>query len=123
MIESKCGILCASCDFRNKCGCGGCIETDGHPFYGACSVANCCKNKDVEFCGECSEFPCDLLMRFSCDPEHGDNPKGARIEQCMEWIRFPISLEERLDNANACSTPTNGKSPMPDTKEPYGKEK
>ena len=85
MIESKCGILCVSCDFRNKCGCGGCIETDGHPFYGGCSVADCCKNKSVAFCGECHEFPCDLLMRFSYDPKHGDNPKGARIEQCKKW--------------------------------------
>ena len=85
MIESKCGILCVSCEFREKYGCGGCIETGGHPFYGECSVANCCKNKGVTYCGECSDFPCELLVKFSCDPEHGDNPKGARIEQCKKW--------------------------------------
>lgn len=36
-------------------------------------------------CGECGVFPCELLEQYSCDPEHGDNPKGARIEQCRKW--------------------------------------
>ena len=85
MIESRCGILCLSCDFRNSCNCGGCIETNGQPFYGKCTVAECCLNKGFSFCGECDEFPCEQLIRFSCDPEHGDNPKGARIEQCKKW--------------------------------------
>lgn len=30
--------------------------------------------------GECGEFPCALLKKFSYDPEQGDN--GVRIEQC-----------------------------------------
>ena len=85
MIESRCGILCFSCDFREKCNCGGCIETNGHPFYGKCAVAKCCQNKKHNHCGECTEFPCELLIKFSCDPEHGDTPRGARIEQCKKW--------------------------------------
>lgn len=85
MIESRCGILCFSCNFRETCGCGGCIETNGQPFYGDCPIAKCCQNNGINYCGECPDIPCDLLMKFSYDTEHGDNPKGARIEQCKKW--------------------------------------
>ncbi len=84
-IDSKCGLHCSTCEYTKTCGCGGCIETNGHPFYGECSLAKCCQEKGVTYCGECKEFPCELLTKFSCDPEHGDTPKGARIEECKKW--------------------------------------
>ena len=34
------------------------------------------------FCGECIDFPCQLLTDYSNDTEHGDNPPGTRIEAC-----------------------------------------
>ncbi len=85
MIDSKCGLHCSTCEFKSTCGCGGCIQTNGHPFYGECSLAKCCQEKGVTYCGECKEFPCEFLKKFSCDPEHGDTPKGARIEECKKW--------------------------------------
>jgi hypothetical protein len=37
-------------------------------------------------CGECSEMPCDNLYSYSCeDEEHGDKPKGARLEMLKYW--------------------------------------
>ena len=24
-------------------------------------------------------------VQYSCDPEYGDTPQGARIEQCKRW--------------------------------------
>ncbi|NLA77373.1 MAG: hypothetical protein GX851_06035 [Clostridiales bacterium] len=33
-IESRCGLLCSECDFREKFNCGSCVETNGHPFHG-----------------------------------------------------------------------------------------
>ncbi len=52
---------------------------------GECPVAICCQNKGIIHCGECADFPCELLMKYSCDSEHGDTPHGARIEQCKRW--------------------------------------
>ena len=74
-------------DGEEKCGCGGCMETCGHPFHGECPVAVCAQGKGLVHCGECSEFPCELLTQYSCDPEHGDKPAGARIDQCKAWKR------------------------------------
>lgn len=86
-VDSRCGLHCTGCQYKEDCGCGGCIETNGHPFHGECPVAICCQNKGYVHCGECPDIPCGLLTQYSCDPEHGDNPHGARIEQCKLWRR------------------------------------
>lgn len=88
-VDSRCGLHCTGCEYKESCGCGGCIETNGHPFHGECPVAMCCQNKGIVHCGECMYIPCELLTEYSYDPEHGDNPKGARIEQCRRWHAEP----------------------------------
>ncbi|MBQ2955973.1 MAG: hypothetical protein IJE08_05880 [Clostridia bacterium] len=85
VIDTRCGLSCAECTYRESCGCGGCIATNGHPFHGECPVAQCCQEKGWVHCGQCDAFPCELLTQYSCDPEHGDNPPGARIEVCRAW--------------------------------------
>ncbi|MEW6713263.1 MAG: DUF3795 domain-containing protein, partial [Candidatus Riflebacteria bacterium] len=33
MIESRCGIVCHECDYREKMNCGGCVNIS-KPFWG-----------------------------------------------------------------------------------------
>lgn len=83
MAESRCGILCSECGYREQINCGGCIAIQ-KPFWGdECPVKSCCENKGKEHCGECAEFPCGLLKQFAYDEKQGDN--GKRIEQCKKW--------------------------------------
>ena len=82
MIESRCGILCSSCELKMSTGCTGCLSAES-PFWGQCPVKLCCESKSHENCGYCSDFACALLNSFSYDKEHGDN--GLRIEQCRKW--------------------------------------
>ncbi len=82
---TRCGLQCNGCEYIESCGCKGCITTNGHPFHGECPVAACCQEKGLTHCGQCPEMPCQLLDQYSNDPEHGDNPSGARIEQCRAW--------------------------------------
>lgn len=85
-VQSRCGLLCGDCTYKEANGCGGCIETNGHPFYGECSIAVCCQDKGYTHCGECDIIPCDKLYAYSyLDAEHGDNPPGARIATCLKW--------------------------------------
>ena len=84
-IDSRCGLHCTGCEYKETMGCGGCIETNGNPFHGVCPVAACCQSKGYMHCGECPDIPCQLLTLYSCDPKHGDHPQGARIEQCKRW--------------------------------------
>lgn len=32
MVDSRCGLHCTECEYKEPCECGGCIETNGHPF-------------------------------------------------------------------------------------------
>lgn len=84
MIQSRCGILCKQCDYKDQMNCKGCTNII-KPFWGeSCPLKNCCESKNHNHCGECNEFPCDLLNQFSRDPQQGDG--GKRIEQCKMWI-------------------------------------
>lgn len=83
MVESRCGIDCSKCEYKESAGCKGCLVID-KPFWGEnCPVKSCCENKSLLHCGECKTFPCDLLNSFAYDKEQGDN--GMRIEQCKRW--------------------------------------
>lgn len=90
MADSRCGLRCTGCGYKQAHHCGGCIETQGRPFHGACPVAQCCQNRGFSHCGQCPELPCALLWNYSCDPVHGDDPAGSRIVQCRSWRRMEI---------------------------------
>jgi len=82
-VESRCGICCSQCHFQEEVNCKGCTHIS-KPFWGeSCPVKSCCEEKDLECCGECSDFPCDLLNSFAYDEKQGDN--GLRIENCKSW--------------------------------------
>ena len=83
MIESRCGILCGSCQFKESMGCNGCTAID-KPFWGdQCPVKSCCEGRAHAHCGQCPDFPCEQLHQFAHDPKQGDG--GARIVQCGNW--------------------------------------
>ena len=91
-ITTYCGLHCDGCEYVESCHCGGCIATGGKPFHGHCDVAECAQKKNVRFCGECADFPCELLTSYSYDAEHGDN--GERIQNCRD-IKHALVAEAR----------------------------
>lgn len=82
MIESRCGVLCSECGFRESTGCTGCLSTKTL-FWGKCEVKECCEAKGFLYCGLCPDFPCSTLHNYSYDKEHGDD--GQRIRECRKW--------------------------------------
>lgn len=83
MIESRCGLKCSVCEYRETMNCSGCTAME-KPFWGdACPVKSCCENKQHAHCGECAQFPCVLLHEFAYDEKQGDD--GKRIAQCRLW--------------------------------------
>ncbi|MGO5065505.1 DUF3795 domain-containing protein [Clostridium sporogenes] len=82
-IESRCGILCSACEYKDQMGCSGCVNIE-KPFWGEkCPVKSCCESKENKHCGTCENFTCELLNKFAYDKEQGDNGKG--IKQCRKW--------------------------------------
>jgi hypothetical protein len=87
MIESRCGIECSKCDYKDQMNCLGCVSIE-KPFWDqkvGCPIKNCCESKEMEHCGYCSNFPCELLKSFAYDKEQGDD--GKRIKKCQEWCK------------------------------------
>ncbi len=83
MVESRCGLRCSECAYREQMHCPGCTQIE-KPFWGdACPVKDCCEGKSLGHCGQCGDFPCGLLHAFAYDPKQGD--EGKRIEQCKTW--------------------------------------
>ena len=42
MIESRCGIKCGECEYRESMGCKGCVNIN-NPFWGECPVKASCE--------------------------------------------------------------------------------
>lgn len=83
MIESRCGLLCSTCSYRESHGCGGCTNVV-EPFHGHCKFKTCCESRGLAHCGQCTLFPCQMLIEFTYDdPVHGDH--GRCLEQCRSW--------------------------------------
>lgn len=83
MVESRCGLLCSECAYREQMNCPGCIHI-AKPFWAeSCPVKDCCEGKKLTHCGVCEAFPCALLHKFAYEMEQSDN--GRRIEQCRLW--------------------------------------
>lgn len=81
--ESRCGLLCSQCAYREQMNCAGCVHME-KPFWGeSCPVKSCCQEQKQEHCGQCEKFPCEVLNQFAYDEKQGDG--GKRIEQCRLW--------------------------------------
>jgi hypothetical protein len=74
LIEfSGCGTLCTDCEYHTgekTPQCPGCSSMKGKPFWGECKLYACIMEHDVEHCGVCTEFPCDMFIE-TFDPSHG----------------------------------------------------
>lgn len=85
MIQSRCGVLCDECKYKDSVNCKGCVHIS-KPFWGeSCPLKSCCEEKSLEHCGLCDEFPCKVLEQFAYDKDQGDD--GKRIIQCKQWAK------------------------------------
>ncbi len=63
---SYCGIDCGGCkNYKENYNCSGCrYEKE---MVDDCPTRACCIEKELLHCGECNEFPCDVLKGFYND--------------------------------------------------------
>jgi hypothetical protein len=105
MLKSRCGIICDTeiCKKAFGVDCAGCININ-QPFWGECDIKTCCESKKLDHCGLCSEFPCETLVEYANDKEHGDG--GERIVQCRQWAENPMSsvVDGSIDIALGAAT-------------------
>ncbi|NLF09639.1 MAG: DUF3795 domain-containing protein [Pirellulaceae bacterium] len=85
-LAPVCGLHCGSCEYHGE-KCPGCGHLDGRPFWtehlptGVCPMHDCCRNvKQLEHCGLCEEFPCEIVFKFR-DPSWSDEAFNQSLEQ------------------------------------------
>jgi len=68
-LAAPCGLYCGECLYYKK-QCLSCIPSRGRPSWGRCRTYACTLEKNVEYCGQCSELPCSLYLK-QYSPELG----------------------------------------------------
>lgn len=94
--DGYCGLYCAACpqymgtknnqiDVTDENACKGCkSDTVAKGWYIKCNLKACAKTKNVEFCYECSEYPCENLKTFKQDPDY---PYHSEVFDYMNTIK------------------------------------
>lgn len=91
-LTAPCGLGCFKCDIyvdnlsdemaefihtkfgvpKQSIACKGCRQQDGKHFHlpsEGCATLNCAKDKEVELCCDCTEFPCSMLAPLADQAE------------------------------------------------------
>jgi predicted RNA-binding Zn-ribbon protein involved in translation (DUF1610 family) len=50
--------------------CEGCSSAVVNPYCRSCVMSRCARERGVEFCGQCGEYPCDVLREFQAARPH-----------------------------------------------------
>lgn len=68
VMFAPCGMNCKVCykHCYNKKPCDGCLKSDiGKPEHcRKCKIKDCVKDKDLNYCFECSDYPCKLIKNL-----------------------------------------------------------
>ena len=78
---SYCGIYCGKCkNYKQNMNCCGCRNEPS--LVNDCPTRACAIRRGLLHCGECDEFPCELLNNFY----HDGNPLHLEAFQNMQEI-------------------------------------
>ncbi len=72
-LAPPCGLYCGCCADYVKtkechgCGCN-CGKCAGKFHSENCKINQCAKKRKLDHCGDCSVFPCTMLIQFAYDP-------------------------------------------------------
>jgi hypothetical protein len=84
--------------------CNGCRSNRLTWYCQTCKIATCARDKGVEFCGSCHEFPCELITAF-----HGSLPHRAEIIPSLSriqevgWQNWYNEMRQ-YNTCNSCGT-------------------
>jgi hypothetical protein len=101
-LIAYCGLYCGSCSFKVAFDtndkdhilkmpsqydhlknnpiefCPGCRQDNQ---CGDCDIRDCARNREIDYCSLCSDFPCDKLERFNADgkPHHAESISNLNL--------------------------------------------
>ncbi len=68
-VYGPCGLFCGACGDKE---CNGCLSPDVDQYVSNCTFRKCTREKDLDFCCFCEDYPCEELKKFMNDqwPHH-----------------------------------------------------
>lgn len=103
--DTYCGLNCGACPvgmasekgdqallailaerWGNEAGellCGGCKSGRNSVFCSSCGLRDCARERELEFCFQCTDYPCDRLVSFRDD----DAPHHSAVLRNLSRIR------------------------------------
>ncbi|KPK96239.1 hypothetical protein AMJ80_01070 [bacterium SM23_31] len=124
-LTAPCGIYCPNCEVyvenisdetveflakhmpinKMKVACKGCrVEKGSQMLFSSCSVFDCAKGKEIEFCFECDDFPCEKLQPVA---EGADkNPHNLKLYNLCrikkigikKWVKEEPEIRKKYFN-------------------------
>ena len=62
-LIAYCGVDCSACTDYTEGRCPGCRQTDWQA-GDICFPVECCRKREIPFCGKCPGFPCGDMKEF-----------------------------------------------------------
>ncbi len=78
-MTGYCGIDCERCgNYLKNANCLGC-RVDQEMICD-CDIRDCCKRQNIDFCGQCRDFPCEKMQQFYSGKPQYSYAKDAMAE-------------------------------------------
>ena len=100
-LISPCGIYCGACPSWIKGTCKGCQSEDRNQqrtSKWACKIRSCCvSDKILEYCGNCSEFPCKTYHKKLLSGHVGDERFTYRFQTRGNFNYLKVHGKEKCE--------------------------
>lgn len=100
-----CGLYCGACGATD---CGGCLSDRIDEWVKQCKFRQCTREKNIDFCCFCSDYPCKELHEFMNDkwPHHWTmepNLEYIKKNGAEQWLQ----AQQKEWLCNNCGAETN----------------
>jgi hypothetical protein len=111
-LAAVCGLFCEACTLfiatqedrprlkalaerfglsEDEVRCNGCRSDKRTTYCTTCKMFACASRQEIDFCGECVEYPCPDLKQFQSERPHRielwDNLEQIKIMGCEKWLK------------------------------------
>ncbi len=109
--SAYCGLFCEACpDYiktinneKTDRKCRGCKSDLVNKWCSSCHFKVCAREKGVEFCSACDDYPCSDLIKFKEDtqyPHHIDVFEHFKIIQTLGEIKWHDLMDKKYRDSN-----------------------
>ncbi len=95
-----CGLFCGACGAQD---CGGCLSDKIDEWVEQCKFRRCSRDRNVEFCCFCNDYPCQELHNFMNDewPHHHTMQANLEYIKCT-GIKKWLQAQRKKWSCNNC---------------------